>query len=120
MKGDRSNLEYKRTIREDRYDLKPKDEPRDYSSLSLKYGKYLDQEKIKKQDEVPKFDPKNPYGPVTDKNEEAANSTDYEDEEEQMLGRTNDGLDISNGTKKRKKKRVKGKKKKVEEYMNIL
>ena len=41
-KNRNEKLEYVKSIRQDRNELKPAEEPRDYQYLTQKYGKYLD------------------------------------------------------------------------------
>ena len=119
MKADRSNFSYQNY--KARHQEPGQDEaPRDYQSLTLKYGKYLDQSKAEKPKEMrsasPKFEHKNPYSKadVNKKEEVEDNSSTDVDEEEQMIKGNLENI------KKRKKKWGKGKKTKEQEYMNLL
>ena len=109
-------LDLVKSMRKDRAELTPKEEPRDYQYLSLKYGKYLQQET--KQD----VSPKNPYYSAPEKREDVDDSLGEEDEESGMIdAATSDGGGDSFVKKlKKKRKKKQSKKKKAEEYINIL
>ena len=109
-------LDLVKSIRKDRKELQPQEEPRDYQYLTLKYGKYLQQESGKQD-----VSPKNPYYSAPEKREDVGDSLDEDDEESGMIdAATSDGgTDFVKKLKKRRKKKS-GKKKKTEEYINIL